>query len=131
MKYKSLLYVPILTSLTLLSTVAIAKIYVYKDSMGIQHYSDKPPLNKDFKTHQARPIDTIKWKKTETKLKIEKQDKPKPSPKKSDKKQKCWQLKAEISKTNDMLQTKLKAKEFDLLKYKLNKIRWEYQKHCS
>ncbi|WP_444994147.1 DUF4124 domain-containing protein [Aliikangiella sp. IMCC44359] len=130
MMYKNLLCTLTLTLLALFSTTTIAKIYVYKDSAGIYHYSDKPPLSVNFKIYQTRQIDTIRWEKTDTKLIIKRKNKQKSYAQEPDVQQKCQQLKIEISKVTEMLRTKLKVKEFDQLKYKQNKIRWEYQKYC-
>ncbi|MGX5174207.1 hypothetical protein ACUR5C_09325 [Aliikangiella sp. IMCC44653] len=106
--------------------------YFYLDQYGNPVYSDKPPpKKKNFTSKSIQPVNTTNWENT-TKAPTNTPIKPKQSNKKqeSPKLVQCQQIDNSIKKTEARLRLKLAVSEFDQLKLKLTKLRWQKQTKC-
>ena len=117
------------------SEVSEKQLYVSKDQHGNKVFSDRQPKLGEYETKQQLQILTVIWvkPKSQTKLKLSNKTKKKRSKTKSNKlleQHTCQKLFDEMNSLEMQLEYKQKASQFDSVKKRLRKARWQYQTKC-
>ena len=115
-----------------------AEIFKSIDDKGNTVFSDKPPVDREFDTISSKEVKTVKWESvilskvssatTKSRKKTTKQNK---NTRSDSKKSLCASLNASIKRKETLLNSRLKAEDFDRIKSELSDARLKHRKYCS